>query len=76
MDWIGLAPVIAALVGPMLTIVALAFWRYTDNTQEEFRIITGKFDALNKFLTDNLMEMKGEIGELKGQAPTRTHTSS
>ena len=31
-----------------------------------------KFDALNKLLTDNLLALNREIGELKGAA--RTHT--
>ena len=74
-----------ALAAPVLTIAVLTVWRYTDNTESEFRAITekvdrldakfdAKFDDLNKLLTDNLLEMKGDIGELKGQ--THTHVPS
>ena len=31
-----------------------------------------KFDALNKLLTDNLLALNREIGELKGAAHTHT----
>ena len=77
MDWKRLF--FTALAGPLLMIVVLTLWRYTDNAEAEFQTITekvdrldikfdSKFDALNKLLTDNLLEIKGEIGELKGQA--------
>ena len=53
--------------------VVVAMWSQLDS-KIEARIGTldtkfdTKFDALNKLLTDNLLEMKGDIGELKGQA--------
>ena len=82
-----------ALVGPVLMIGMLSLWRYTDNTEAEFRTITEKvdtldtkfdikFDGLNNLLTDNLIAinreiggLKGNIGELKGQAQARNPTN-
>lgn len=54
-----LQPWITALVGPILTLVVLMVWRFTDKTE-------AKIDALNKFLTDNLITINREMGELKG----------
>ena len=72
-----------ALAGPVLMILVLAVWRYTDDTAAEIhwidtelrRIDTRldtKFDALNTLLTENFIAMKGEIRELKGQAQSHT----
>lgn len=63
--------------GPLLTLVVLGVWRYRDTTTEEIQKVDkrvsaleakvdAKFDALNKFLTDNLMLLNREMGELKG----------
>ena len=99
MDWNN--KWLIALVGPLLTLVVLGFWRYTDNTAAEFRIVTGKvdtldtkfeakferidtkfdaldtkfdtkFDTLNTLLTENLIAINHDIGELKGLSHTHT----
>ena len=75
-----------ALVGPVLMIGMLSLWRYTDNTEAEFRTITEKvdtldtkfdikFDGLNKLLTENLIALNRDIGELKGQAQAHNPTN-
>ena len=63
MEWKEIVPFVVALSAPVLTTVAM-WWRLDSKFDT-------KFDALNKLLTDNLLEMKGDIGELKGQAHTR-----
>ena len=42
------------------------FWSPRAHIDREITELDTKFDALNHLLTDNLLEMKGDIGELKG----------
>ena len=64
------------LAGPLLTIAVFTFWHYTDNTRDEFRRIDAKFDSkfdsLNRFITDNLISLNRDIGELKAASPSHT----
>ena len=74
MDWTELAPFIAVLgaLGAM-------WWRLNSRidtldakiVQIDAKFDT-KFDALNKLLTDNLLALNRDIGELKGAAHTHT----
>ena len=74
MGWTELAPFIAVLgaLGAM-------WWRLNsriDTLDAKIGQIDAKFDAkfdaLNKLLTDNLLALNREIGELKGAAHTHT----
>ena len=56
MDW----KEFASIAGVVLAIFGF-LWR-------ELRILDRKIDGLSKLLTDNLISMKGEIGELKGKS--------
>ena len=66
------------LVGPILTIVALSFWHYTDNTKEELHRLDTKIETkiggmrrevgeVRQFLTDKLLPLTSQVGELRGQ---------
>ena len=79
-------PEIVSLIGVVAVIlsVMVPMWSQLDTKIEarigtldtkfdtKFERIDAKFDTLNKLLTDNLLEMKGDIGELKGQARNPT----
>ena len=74
MDWTELAPFIAVLgaLGAM-------WWRLNgriDTLDAKIGQIDAKFDAkfdaLNKLLTDNLLALNRDIGELKGTSHTHT----
>ncbi len=75
MNWTELAPFIAVL-GALGTM----WWRLNSRIdtlaatigQIDAKFDT-KFDSLNKLLTDNLIALNRDIGELKGAA--HTHTS-
>ena len=76
MEWTGLVPVIVVLGG-----IGTVWWRLNSRIDRLETKFDTKFDTLTKFLTDNLLalnreigELKGGIGELKGQA--RTHPPS
>jgi len=58
MDWTELAPFIAVL-GALDTM----WWR-----------LSSRIDALNKLLTDNLIALNRDSGELKGVSHTHTQT--
>ena len=74
MNWTELAPFIAVLgaLGAM-------WWRLNgriDTLDAKIGQIDAKFDAkfdaLNKLLTDNLLALNREIGELRGASHTHT----
>ena len=72
MDWTELAPFIA-----ILGALGAMWWRLNSRIDTlDAKIVQidakfdAKFDALNKLLTDNLLALKREIGELKGAAHT------
>ena len=50
--------------------IDMKFERLDTKFDAKFERIDAKFDALNKLLTDNLLVMKGDIGELKGRGGT------
>ena len=68
MDWIELAPFIA-----ILGALGAMWWRLNSRIDTLDAKFDAKFDALNKLLTDNLLALNREIGELKGAS--HTHTS-
>lgn len=53
---------ITTLAGPVLTIVVLSFWHYTDNTREELRHLDMKIDTQIGALRQ---EMSQEIREVR-----------
>ena len=74
---------LVAAVSPVLTIAVLMIWRYTDNTAEALQRLDTDIQAArqdlsrdiketNKLLTDNLIELSGDVGSLK--ATSHTHT--
>ena len=67
MNWTELAPFLAVLgaLGAM-------WWRLNSRIDTLDAKFDAKFDALNKLLTDNLLALNREIGELKGAAHTHT----
>ena len=76
MDWTEIAAVIVVLGG-----IGTVWWRLNSRIDRLETKFDTKFDTLTKFLTENLIainreigELKGGIGELKGQA--RTHIPS
>ena len=75
MNWTELAPFIA-----ILGALGAMWWRLNSRIDTlDAKIVQidakfdAKFDALNKLLTDNLLALNRDIGELKGAA--HTHTS-
>ena len=74
MDWTEIAPFLAVLVA-----LGAMWWRLNsriDTLDAKIGQIDAKFDtkfdALNKLLTDNLLALNREIGELKGASHTHT----
>ena len=67
MDWKEIAAIIGPLLGAGLT-GFIFLWR---EIKEIDRRQTSRMDTMNKLLTDNLIVMKGEIGELKGAAKSQ-----
>ncbi len=67
MDWTEIVPFIAVLgaLGAM-------WWRLNSRIDTLDAKFDAKFDALNKLLTDNLLALNREIGELKGASHTHT----
>jgi hypothetical protein len=65
MNWTELAPFLAVLgaLGAM-------WWRLNSRIDTLDAKFDAKFDALNKLLTDNLLALNRDIGELRGQAHT------
>ena len=57
MSWTEVLPSIA-----VLGVVVTMWWQ-----------LSSRIDALNKLLTENLLEMKGELGEVKGELRAHTH---
>ncbi len=81
----ALQPWITVLAGPILTLIMLGVWRYQDTTNERIKALDTKIDtkidtldkkidALNKLLTENLIALNREVGEIKGAS--HTHVSS
>ena len=75
MNWTELAPFLVILGG-----LGTMWWRLTsriDTLDAKIGQIDAKFDtkfdALNKLLTDNLLALNRDIGELTGAS--HTHTS-
>ncbi len=75
--------VLVAAVSPVLTIAALMIWRYTDNTAEALQRLDTDIQVVrqdlsrdiketNKLLTDNLIQLSGDVGALKGASHTHT----
>ena len=69
MNWTELAPFLAVLgaLGAM-------WWRLNSRIDTLDAKFDAKFDALNKLLTDNLLALNRDIGELKGASHTHTQT--
>ena len=74
MNWIDLVPFLVVLGG-----LGTMWWRLNSRIDTLDGRIDGldakfdaKFDALNKLLTDNLIALNRDIGELKGAAHTHT----
>lgn len=67
MNWTELAPFLAVLgaLGAM-------WWRLNSRIDTLDAKFDAKFDALNKLLTDNLLALNRDIGELKGASHTHT----
>ncbi len=78
MNWKDITAMGGALVTLLITVFSM--WYQLDSKIEtriggldtkfetKFERIDTKFDALNKLLTDNLIAINRDIGELKGQA--------
>lgn len=66
----ALQPWITVLAGPILTLIVLSIWRYRDTTGERINVLDKKFetkfDTLSKLLTENLITLSKDVGELKG----------
>ena len=67
MDWIELAPFIA-----ILGALSAMWWRLNSRIDTLDAKFDAKFDTINKLLTDNLLALNRDIGELKGAAHTHT----
>lgn len=70
MNWIELVPFLVVLGG-----LGTMWWRLNsriDTLDGRIDGLDAKFDALNKLLTDNLIALNRDIGELKGAAHTHT----
>ena len=74
MDWTELAPFIV-----ILGVLGAMWWQLNsriDTLDAKIGQIDAKFDAkfdaLNKLLTDNLLALNRDIGELKGASHTHT----
>lgn len=74
MNWIDLVPFLVVLGG-----LGTMWWRLNSRIDTLDGRIDGlnakfdaKFDALDKLLTDNLIALNRDIGELKGAAHTHT----
>ena len=72
---------LVAAVSPVLTIVALMIWRYTDNTAEALQRLDTDIQAVrqdlsrdiketNTLLTGNLIELSGNVGFLNANVGT------
>ena len=71
MDWATISTILGAIL-TTFTLNRLFAWRRADK-------IDRRFDDLTKLLTENLIEMKGDLGEVKGeiksvQGQSHTHT--
>ncbi len=51
-------------VGTVMTV----WWQLDSKIDREITTLDTDIKALNKLLTDNLLEMKGDIGELRGSS--------
>ena len=69
MDWTELAPFLVVLGG-----LGTMWWRLNSRIDTLDAKFDAKFDALNKLLTDNLLALNRDIGELTGAS--HTHTSA
>ena len=67
MDWTELAPFLVILGG-----LGTMWWRLNSRIDTLDAKFDTKFDALNKLLTDNLLALNRDIGELKGASHTHT----
>ena len=79
MEWTQTLGTLAGMVVGLFTI----WWRLDSKMERKFDTLDSKIerkfdtldrriDDLNAFLRDTLLELKGEIGELKGTAHTHT----
>lgn len=62
MDWKEISAIIGPIIGAGIT-GFIFLWR-------EIKDIDKKVDGLNQLLTNSLLSMKGDIGELKGKSHT------
>ncbi len=67
MNWTELAPFLVILGG-----LGTMWWRLNSRIDTLDAKFDTKFDALNKLLTDNLLALNRDIGELKGASHTHT----
>ena len=70
MSWIDMVPFLVVLGG-----LGTVWWRLNsriDRLDGRIDRLDAKFDALNKLLTDNLIVLNRDIGELKGASHTHT----
>ena len=68
MDWATIATIVGVIL-TTFTINRLFAGRRADK-------IDRRFDDLTKLLTDNLIEMKGELRSVQSQAHTHTHAQA
>lgn len=64
MDW-----TIAGLIIALFAFLGTMWWQVNSRMDT----VNNRMDALNKLLTDNLIVLNRDIGELKGQAHTHTN---
>ena len=67
MNWTEIAPFLAVLAA-----LGAMWWRLNSRIDTLDAKFDAKFDALNKLLTDNLLALNRDIGELKGASHTHT----
>ena len=71
MTWIDLVPFLV-----VLGVLGTVWWRLNSRIDQLDMKFDAKFDSLNKLLTDNLIALNRDIGELKGAAHTHTQAAS
>ena len=67
MTWVDLVPFLV-----VLGVLGTVWWRLNSRIDQLDMKFAAKFDALNKLLTDNLIVLNRNIGELKGASHTHT----
>ena len=67
MEWTDIITLLTVVGG-----LGTVWWRLNSRIDR----LDAKFDTLSKLLTDNLIALNRDIGELRGQAHTHPHTPS